>query len=40
MSTQDIILITMSIPMVSMIIVLSMINHEYKKVLRKKEEDL
>jgi len=35
MSISDLILITLSIPMVFIIIVLSMLNHEYKKSLRR-----
>jgi hypothetical protein len=35
MSTLDLILISITIPMTAMIIVLSMLNHEYKKTLRR-----
>jgi hypothetical protein len=37
MNTQDIILITLTIPITIAIVILSMINHEYKKSLRKKQ---
>jgi hypothetical protein len=39
MSISDLILITLSIPMVFIIIVLSMINHEYKKSLRRASQN-
>jgi hypothetical protein len=39
MNISDLIIITLTIPMVFVIIVLSMLTHEYKKVLRRKEKN-